>query len=238
MLGKIDLSKTFPQPRSISNPSPKSGIADFQSLFKEKIEEFKPLEGMALQYLSRAVELILSQTTPEENDLFFPAPPAFPLPMRLPAPEKKPSQPQQIMVPANNEASNNLQKNQDFEHIIKEAGLVHGVDPSLIRAVVQTESDGNPLAVSRAGAQGLMQIMPATAAELGIGNPFDPVQNIMGGTLYLRRLLNRYHGDVKLALAAYNWGMGNLEKRPEAMPQETKNYIAKVQNHYRSYLGA
>ena len=75
--------------------------------------------------------------------------------------------------------------------------------------------------------------MPGTAAELGITNAFDPVQNIMGGTRYLSRLLDRYREDVKLALAAYNWGMGNLEKRPESMPLETKNYINKVENQYR-----
>ncbi len=79
-----------------------------------------------------------------------------------------------------------------------------------------------------------MQLMPQTAAELGVTNSFDPAQNIMGGTSYLRSLLDRYRGEVKLALAAYNWGMGNLEKRPEAMPQETKNYVAKVENQYRS----
>jgi soluble lytic murein transglycosylase-like protein len=80
-----------------------------------------------------------------------------------------------------------------------------------------------------------MQLMPETAAELGVTNPFDPTQNIMGGTSYLRRLLDRYRGDAKLALAAYNWGMGNLEKHPEAMPRETKNFIATVENHRRNF---
>jgi len=78
-----------------------------------------------------------------------------------------------------------------------------------------------------------MQLMPKTAAELGVTNPFDPAQNIMGGTSYLRTLLDRYRGDVRLALAAYNWGMGNLEKRPEAMPRETRDYIARVESQYR-----
>ena len=80
----------------------------------------------------------------------------------------------------------------------------------------------------------MMQLMPETAVELGVTNPFDPTQNIMGGTSYLRRLLDRYRGDVKLALAAYNWGMGNLEKRPEAMPRETKNFIAAVEKNQRN----
>jgi soluble lytic murein transglycosylase-like protein len=80
-----------------------------------------------------------------------------------------------------------------------------------------------------------MQLMPETAAELGVTNPFDPTQNIMGGTSYLRRLLDRYRGDVKLALAAYNWGMGNLEKHPEVMPRETKNFIASVEKHQQNF---
>jgi len=83
-----------------------------------------------------------------------------------------------------------------------------------------------------------MQLMPGTASDLGVTNPFDPAQNIMGGTRYLRNLLDRYRGDVKLALAAYNWGMGNLEKRPESMPRETKNYISQVENFYRNYSRA
>ena len=236
MIGKIELTNNFAQPRFLPDSSTKGGMADFQSQLKAKIEESRPLEMMVLQYLSRVVDLVLSQTKPEEDALFFSSPIACSLPMKFPAPEIKPSHPQKTMAPPNSEASNNLQEKQDFGHIIREAGQRHGVDPALIRAVIQIESDGNPMAVSRAGAQGLMQMMPATAAELGVRNPFDPGQNIMGGTLYLRRLLDRYHGDVKLTLAAYNWGMGNLERRPEAMPQETKNYIAKVQNRYRSYL--
>jgi soluble lytic murein transglycosylase-like protein len=83
-----------------------------------------------------------------------------------------------------------------------------------------------------------MQLMPGTASDLGVTNPFDPAQNIMGGTRYLRNLLDRYRGDVKLALAAYNWVMVNLEKRPESMPRETKNYISQVENFYRNYSRA
>ncbi len=238
MIGKIELENILAQIRPHSDSFPKGGKADFQSQLKANLEECKPLEMTVLQYLSRAVELVLSQTKPEKNDLFFSSPTAYPLPMKSLSPETNLSPPQEMMAPPSREASNNLQEHQDCGHIIKEAGQRHGVDPDLIRAVIKIESDGNPLAISRAGAQGLMQIMPGTAAELGVRNPFDPRQNIMAGTLYLRRLLDRYHGDVRLTLAAYNWRMGNLEKRPEAMPHETKNYIAKVQNQYRSYLKA
>ena len=83
-----------------------------------------------------------------------------------------------------------------------------------------------------------MQLMPKTAADLGVYDSFDPAQNIMGGTRYLRQLLDRYRGDRKLALAAYNWGMGNVENRLQSMPKETRNYIAKVENYYRDYSTA
>jgi soluble lytic murein transglycosylase-like protein len=143
-----------------------------------------------------------------------------------------------LELEVDSKASNYLPIDQDFELIIQEAGQRYRIDPALIRAIIQAESGGNPLAVSRAGARGLMQLMPETAAELGVTNPFDPTQNIMGGTSYLRRLLDRYRGDVKLALAAYNWGMGNLEKRPEAMPRETKNFIAAVEKNHRNHIKA
>ena len=83
-----------------------------------------------------------------------------------------------------------------------------------------------------------MQLMPKTAAEMGVSNSFDPAQNIMAGTRYLRQLLDRYQGDVRLALAAYNWGIGNLENQPGAMPKETKDYIATVESYYRSFAKA
>ena len=150
----------------------------------------------------------------------------------------KPRAPELTDLGAGWEASNFLPVDRDFESIIQEAAHRYRVDPGLIRAVIQAESGGNPLALSRAGARGLMQLMPETAAELGVTNPFDPTQNIMAGTSYLRRLLDRYRGDVKLALAAYNWGMGNLEKRPEAMPRETKSFISSVEKHQHDFSGA
>jgi soluble lytic murein transglycosylase-like protein len=106
------------------------------------------------------------------------------------------------------------------------------VDPALIKAVIHVENSGNPIALSPAGARGLMQLMPGTPTELGVKDSFDPHQNIDGGTRYLRRLLDRYQGNLNLALAAYNWGVGNVERNPEAMPRETRNYIAKAQKQY------
>jgi len=115
-----------------------------------------------------------------------------------------------------------------YASIIARAAAANGLDPKLIEAVVQTESAFNAQAVSPVGAQGLMQLMPATADELGVTNAFNPEENIQAGSKYLKQLMDRYDGDTRLALAAYNWGMGNLERNPERMPQETINYVAKI----------
>lgn len=115
-----------------------------------------------------------------------------------------------------------------YASIIASAAASHDLDPKLIEAVIRTESGFNADAVSSVGAQGLMQLMPGTAAELGVSNAFNPGQNIQAGSRYLKQLMDRYDGDTGLALAAYNWGMGNLERHPERMPQETVNYVAKI----------
>ncbi|MBI5584285.1 MAG: lytic transglycosylase domain-containing protein [Deltaproteobacteria bacterium] len=126
---------------------------------------------------------------------------------------------------------------QEIDSRIKEAAAKHGVDADLIRAVIEVESRFDPQAVSPVGARGLMQLMPATSADLGVRNPFDPGQNIEGGTRYLKQLLGRYGGNRRLALAAYNWGLGNLEKRPEALPLETRRYLVRVEKAYQRYAG-
>jgi len=117
---------------------------------------------------------------------------------------------------------------EQYAALINQAAERYGLDAKLIESVIQTESDFNAQAVSPVGAQGLMQLMPGTAADLGVTDAFDPEQNIQGGSKYLKQLMDRYDGDTKLALAAYNWGMGNLERHPERMPLETVNYVAKI----------
>jgi soluble lytic murein transglycosylase-like protein len=124
-----------------------------------------------------------------------------------------------------------------LDQIISSASRKHGVDAGLIRAVIKAESNFNPQAVSHAGARGLMQLMPATARSLGVSDSFDPEQNVMGGTRFLKDMLQRYNGDVDSALAAYNWGPGNVDKRPDRLPRETRDYLARVKQLYASYTG-
>lgn len=120
-----------------------------------------------------------------------------------------------------------------YDHIIKRAHQRYGVDFSLIKAVIAVESDFNPRAVSKKGARGLMQIMPDNYSHLKINDPFNPTQNIMGGTLYLQRMLKRYHYKLPLALAAYNAGPTAVDKYNRIPPyQETQNYVKKVMKTY------
>jgi hypothetical protein len=103
------------------------------------------------------------------------------------------------------------------------------VSPSLVHSVIKVESNYNPLAVSPKGAQGLMQLMPATARRFGVSNSFDPIDNVEGGTRYLKFLLDLYNGDSQLALAAYNAGEGAVEKYGSVPPYaETRNYLVQV----------
>lgn len=117
-----------------------------------------------------------------------------------------------------------------FDTLVEEHAQRHALRPELVRAVIQVESGFNPRALSPKGAMGLMQLMPATARELGVDNPWDPSQNIRGGTAYLRRLLNRYDGNERLALAAYNAGAGAVDRHGRVVPpyRETQDYVRKV----------
>ncbi|MFN2449135.1 MAG: lytic transglycosylase domain-containing protein [Candidatus Baltobacteraceae bacterium] len=111
-----------------------------------------------------------------------------------------------------------------------------GVDPALIKAIMVNESGFDSNATSKTGAQGLMQLEPETAAGLGVDNAYDPAQNISGGTRYIRSLLERFHGDLRLAIAAYNAGPGAVEKYGGVPPYaETQNYVQNVLASYRQY---
>ncbi len=120
-----------------------------------------------------------------------------------------------------------------FGHLIKKAAERYGLDPELIRAVIKVESGFNPSAVSKKGAMGLMQLMPETAEEMQVKEPFEAGENIMGGSRYLRKMLNMFNGDLKLSLAAYNAGPNKVlkKKRIPRIP-ETEQYVKKVLREY------
>jgi hypothetical protein len=231
MIGKVN-HKSFPEMKELSTRIPHYGedCSPFQAILQEKIETSMPLDTMVIQALSRMIEAILSPREPE--DMGFPVSVPFVRKGTVPLPLSEINSVSELRQEAVPEMSKKLQGKRDFESLAEEVGNVHGVDPALIKAVIQVESGGNPHAVSKAGARGLMQLMPGTAAELGIRDSFDPCQNVEGGTRYLKKLLDRYQGNLNLALGAYNWGMGNLEKNPGAMPRETRDYIVKVQRQY------
>jgi soluble lytic murein transglycosylase-like protein len=152
----------------------------------------------------------------QRTDLPQPAPPAA-----------EPARPPQSPMPS--EASVT-----DLAHRAAER---YGVDPALVKAVIKAESDFDPSVESRAGAQGLMQLMPGTARDLGVSDPFDPEQNVMGGTRYLKQLLSKYDGDLDKTLAAYNWGPGNVDRKGIAvLPEETHTYLSRVKRFQAEFL--
>lgn len=121
----------------------------------------------------------------------------------------------------------------ELDQMVQQTAEKHNVDPALVRAVISTESNWNASAVSSKGAQGLMQLVPGTAHQLGVGNAFDPAQNVDAGVRYLGMLLQRYNGDLNLALAAYNAGPSIVD-RFGGVPnyRETRNYVEKVTSTY------
>lgn len=149
----------------------------------------------------------------------------------------------------NNESNKNLDESDDNKNIninifeaIKQASQKYNVEEDLIKAVIDVESSFNPLAVSSSGAQGLMQLMPSTQKMLGIENPFDVLDNIEGGTRYLKTLLDAFNGNKELALAAYNGGIGRMKRlgvdttyEIDKMPKETQDYVKKVMKEYAKY---
>ncbi|MFC6644900.1 lytic transglycosylase domain-containing protein [Granulicella cerasi] len=124
--------------------------------------------------------------------------------------------------------------NVDVRELLSTAGEKHNIDVDLLASVVRAESGGRSRAVSRTGAQGLMQLMPGTAHQLGVQDAFQPDQNINGGTAYLDALLTRYHDNVVLALAAYNAGPGAVDRYHGVPPyRETRQYVTRVVNEFK-----
>lgn len=128
-----------------------------------------------------------------------------------------------------------LVTSEELDTYFREAANTYGIDEKLLRSIARTESNFDPTATSHAGAMGIMQMMPATAAECGVTDPYDARQSIMGGAQYFTRLLNKYNNNTSLALAAYNAGPGNVDKYNGIPPfEETQNYVQKVLGYYNA----
>ena len=141
-----------------------------------------------------------------------------------------------VSVKKNSVPSNVVTDNsKNYDSYILEASQIYNIPAAFIKAVIKIESNFNPRAVSRVGAMGLMQLMPATANHMKVEDPFDPRQNIMGGTRYLRRLADRYDGDINLVLSGYHAGPGNVEKAGGIPFEKTQNYVKNVYSWYVKY---
>ena len=132
-----------------------------------------------------------------------------------------------------NSASSNLTPRQKISEMVSRISKKHGVDEKLVNALIKQESGFNPNAKSKVGAMGLMQLMPATAKGLGVTNPMDPEQNVEGGIKYLKSMLNKYNGNIILALAAYNAGPNAVDRYDGVPPyKETQNYVRSILANY------
>ena len=201
----------------------KDAMSAAPSLDKEQVRTL--LFAMRMQMNERLFRVVSSDR--QDSDMFKPFQ-GFPEPnitgyMPEPGASKIRHQPQK-----NDDAPHK----DDIDDIIGSAAQRFSVDSDLIRGVIKAESNFNRNSTSPKGAMGLMQLMPETARDLGVKDPYDPYDNVMGGTRYLKGLLDRYDGDVDRALAAYNWGMGNVERNPGKLPKETRTYISRIRQYY------
>jgi len=147
------------------------------------------------------------------------------------------SRSEQELIPGRITAQPVIASKARFDQMVAEVALVHGLDSALLHAVISVESRYNPNAVSRAGAVGLMQLMPATAKRYGVKDSFDPAQNLHGGAKYLRDLLTLFDSDINLVLAAYNAGEYAVIKNGNRIPPfpETRKYVPRVMGYYHQY---
>jgi soluble lytic murein transglycosylase-like protein len=180
----------------------------------------------------RAAMAQIAMTTDASGRRFFVN--ADPPPLKLAAAKPRATiyMPGELSFMGENRPAVNIDRD-GVEKLVKEAAERHQVDPALIRAVIETESNWNPAAISRKGALGLMQLIPTTAQRFGANDAFSPKQNVEAGVSYLKTLLERYNGNLDLALAAYNAGEGAVD-RAHGVPsfRETRNYVQKVQEAY------
>jgi len=200
------------------------GKIDLASLDREGLSTLTEMMSLKMCY---SVMNTLGNSD-KESDEGFPAPVSLFSSLSSFQRPGMPEQPGAAEITGTRSPSSSPPDNSGFDSIIDKASETYQVDRDLIRSVIRAESDFNPDATSSKGAMGLMQLMPDTARGLGVKDAYNPEENIMAGTRYLKFLLDRYDGNVPIALAAYNWGMGNVERGTGRYPEETRNYVAKI----------
>jgi len=197
---------------SIRRPNEASGFDKTLKKALETVTGSLPSGRKATPLLHDLLRPLLSLQKIQHYERVFPAPPP----------------PKTAAIGEASSVSTRVKGTGNLDRFIEEASKTFNVEKSLIRAVIKAESNFNPQAKSKSGAVGLMQLLPSTARELGVRDLYDPRDNILAGTRYLAMLLDRYEGNLELALAAYNWGPGNLGRTPERLPPETEKYVQRV----------
>jgi hypothetical protein len=212
-------------------PSPRRNRPNRHSMALSALLLFSAASGAVLCSPQRVNAQIASVTDPTGRRLFVNAEPT-PLKLVPSKPRTTIYMPGEISFLGQNRPAMNIDRD-GVEALVREAAERHHVDPALVRAVIETESNWNPGAVSRKGAIGLMQLIPTTAQRFGANDAFNPKQNVDAGVHYLKTLLERYNGNLDLALAAYNAGEGAVD-RAHGVPsfRETRSYVHKVQDAY------
>jgi Transglycosylase SLT domain len=207
---------------ALAPPTHAAELATLTNGFVQRCDHHAQVEGRMRLYLSPSEDNYI-EFSPAEVATFetVPDPPA-PVASALPA----------AVSPAHLTPA-------DLHEMLTQAGAVHNIDVDLLASVVKAESGGNTRAVSRTGAQGLMQLMPGTASSLGVKDSFEPNQNVRGGSAYLDSLLTRYHDNLALALAAYNAGPAAVDKYHAIPPySETRAYVARVIHEFNRRVQA